>query len=81
MTVHHIRVKFFPLLRHRSNAEFCGLQRDNCKCLHRNLMLGEKVVGFERALGALVGIRLSFLKFNRDSVFILTWHLNCGSPQ
>lgn len=49
------------------------------KC--RNLMLGEKEGGFERAFGALIGVRLSCLKFNRSRVLVLMCHLRCGSPQ
>lgn len=86
MKVHCVRVKVFPLVKCSSNVEFCVLQQDNCKCAAagskcRNLMLGEKEEGSERAFGALVGVRLSCLKFNRSSVLVLTWHPRCGSPQ
>lgn len=36
---------------------------------------------FERAFWALVGVRLACVKFNRNSVLVLMWHLRCESPQ
>lgn len=80
------RLRFSRLSGVGQMLSFVACKGDNFKCApagtkYRNPMFGEKEVGFERAFAALVGVRLSFLKFNRNNVLILMWHLRYGSQR
>lgn len=76
---YHFNVRAFPLDSCSWDTEVRILQWDNCKCTAAGSKLEICCLGKKGAskghFGALVGFRLSCLKFNRNSVLIATCHL------